>query len=48
MLEKKPTVREFFLVVWRHWGPLMSGVFSVPFAALSVFAESPTERPFGA
>jgi hypothetical protein len=40
MFEKKPTVREFFLVVWRHWGPLMSGVFSVPFVALSVFAES--------
>jgi hypothetical protein len=37
---KDPTIREFFLVVWRHWGPLMSGVFSVPFASLSVFAES--------
>lgn len=40
MIEKQPTLREFFLVVWRHWGPLMSGSFSVPFAALSVFAES--------
>jgi hypothetical protein len=35
MPQQGPTLREFFLVVWRHWGPLMSGAFSVPFAALA-------------
>jgi hypothetical protein len=30
---------EFFRVAWEIWGPTMSGTFSVPFAALSVFAD---------
>jgi hypothetical protein len=43
-MERKPTLREFLLVIWRNWGPLMSGVFSVPFAALAVFTESTYAR----
>ena len=38
--EERPTIGEFIYVIWRHWGPLMSGAFSVPFAALAVFVDS--------
>lgn len=40
MAEASPGLIEFFLAIWRRWGPLMSGVFSVPFGALSAFSDS--------
>lgn len=37
---QQPTVREFLLVAWNDVGARMSGIFSVPFGALAVFADS--------
>lgn len=37
---KSPSPKEFAYVVWHEWAALMSGAFSVPFAALAVFANS--------
>jgi len=35
--EKPPSVWQFVLAFWESWGALVSGLFSVPFAAFALF-----------
>lgn len=40
----KPSVKDFVLAFGRNWFVLMSGAFTVPFAALAVFADSAASK----